>query len=192
MLRRAALLLAVGAMLVGCVSNQVGTDFASVSQKVGPPRVGHSRIVLLQDKRNGLSMQVCACEVKLDGAPLGKVVAGKYAFADRPAGRHELLVTELMFPGDTKREIVMEAGRTHFISSRAAPGTMPQRAARSSAAWPGLPLFPLQRRERPIPGRPNSLRWTRRPRERSLPNCKPWSEVRCTTDVRSDAHSFGA
>jgi hypothetical protein len=114
MLRRAALLLAVGAMLVGCVSNQVGTDFASVSQKVGPPRVGHSRIVLLQDKRNGLSMQVCACEVKLDGAPLGKVVAGKYAFADRPAGRHELLVTELMFPGDTKREIVMEAGRTHF------------------------------------------------------------------------------
>ena len=59
-------------------------------------------------------MQVCACEVKLDGAPLGKIVAGKYAYADRPAGRHELVVTELMFPGDTKREIVMEAGRTHF------------------------------------------------------------------------------
>ena len=114
MLRRAALLLAVGAMLVGCVSNQVGTDFASVSKKVGPPRAGHSRIVLLQDKRNGLGMQICACEVKLDGAPLGKVVAGKYTYADRPAGRHELLVTELMFPGDTKREIVMEAGRTHF------------------------------------------------------------------------------
>lgn len=121
MLRRAALLLAVGVMLVGCVSNQVGTDFASVSKKVGPPRAGHSRVVLLQDKRNGLSMAICACEVKLDGVPLGKVVAGKYAYADRPAGRHQLLVTELMFPGDTKREIVMEAGRTHFYLIKSSP-----------------------------------------------------------------------
>ena len=63
MLRRAALLPAVGVMLVGCVTNQVGTDFASVSKKVGPPRAGHSRVVLLQDKRDGLSMAVCACEV---------------------------------------------------------------------------------------------------------------------------------
>ncbi|MCK1384621.1 DUF2846 domain-containing protein [Bradyrhizobium sp. 21] len=114
MLRWGALLFVVGAMLTGCVSDQVGTDFASVSKKVGPPRPGQARIVLLQDKRNGLSMAFCACEVQLDGAPLGKVLAGKYAYADRPAGRHEVLVTELMFPGDTKREVVMEAGRTHF------------------------------------------------------------------------------
>src|SRR5215470_14474987 len=114
MLRRGVLLLAVAGMLAGCVSDQVGTDFASVSQKIGPPRAGHARVVLLQDKRNGLSMSFCACEVKLDGAPLGKVLAGKYVYADRPAGRHQLLVSELLFPGDTMREIVMEAGRTHF------------------------------------------------------------------------------
>jgi hypothetical protein len=59
-------------------------------------------------------MAVCGCEVKLDGASLGTVVAGKYAYADRPAGRHDVLVTEALFPGDTKREIVMEAGRTYF------------------------------------------------------------------------------
>lgn len=121
MLRLGVLLLAVGAMLTGCVSDQVGTDFASVSRKVGPPRAGQSRVVLLQDKRNGLSMAICACEVKLDGAPLGKVVAGKYVYADRPAGRHEVLVTELMFPGDTKREIVMESGRTHFYLVKSSP-----------------------------------------------------------------------
>ncbi|MCW2078520.1 UNVERIFIED_ORG: hypothetical protein M2193_000695 [Bradyrhizobium japonicum] len=85
-----------------------------MSKKIGPPRAGQSRVVFLQDKRNGLSMAFCACEVKLDGAPMGKVLAGKYAYADRPAGRHDVLVTELMFPGDTKREIVMESGRTHF------------------------------------------------------------------------------
>lgn len=120
-MRQGALLFAIGAMLAGCVTNQVGTDFAAVSKKVGPPRAGQSRIVLLQDKRNGLSMAICACEVKLDGAPLGKIVAGKYAYADRPAGRHELLVSELLFPGDTKREIVMEAGRTHFYLIKSSP-----------------------------------------------------------------------
>jgi hypothetical protein len=108
-------------MLAGCVSDQVGTDFASVSRKVGPPRPGQSRVVLLQDKREGLSMAICACEVKLDGAPLGKIVAGKYAYADRPAGRHEVLISELMFPGETKREIVMEAGRTHFYQIKSSP-----------------------------------------------------------------------
>lgn len=121
MLRWSALLLAAGAMLAGCVSDQVGTDFASVSKKIGPPRAGQSRVVFLQDKRNGLSMAFCACEVKLDGAPMGKVLAGKYAYADRPAGRHDILVTELMFPGDTKREIVMESGRTHFYLIKSSP-----------------------------------------------------------------------
>ncbi|MBR0688468.1 DUF2846 domain-containing protein [Bradyrhizobium manausense] len=114
MLRLGVLLLAVGAMLTGCVSDQVGTDFASVSRKIGPPRGGQARVVFLQDKREGLSMAICGCEVKLDGTSLGRVVAGKYAYADRPAGRHDVLVTEALFPGDTKREIVMEAGRTHF------------------------------------------------------------------------------
>ena len=114
MLRLGVLLFVVGAGLAGCVSDQVGTDFATVSQKIGPPRAGQSRVVFLQDKRQGLSMAICGCQVKLDGAPLGTVVAGKYAYADRPAGRHEVLLTEALFPGDTKREIVMESGRTHF------------------------------------------------------------------------------
>jgi len=114
MLRWGALVLAAGVMLAGCVSDRVGTDFASVSKKIGPPRAGHSRVVFLQDKRNGLSMAICACEVKLDGSSMGKVLAGKYAYADLPAGRHDVLVTEALFPGDTKRQIVMEAGQTHF------------------------------------------------------------------------------
>jgi hypothetical protein len=118
MLRLGVLLLAVGAMLTGCVSDQVGTDFTSVSRKIGPPRAGQARVVFLQDKREGLSMAICGCEVKLDGASLGQVVAGRYAYADRPAGRHDVLVTEALFPGDTKREIVMEAGRTHFYLIR--------------------------------------------------------------------------
>jgi hypothetical protein len=72
MLRLGVLLFAVGAGLAGCVSDQVGTDFASVSRKVGAPRAGQSRVVFLQDKRQGLSMAICACEVNLDGARSGR------------------------------------------------------------------------------------------------------------------------
>jgi len=106
-------------LLTGCVSDGVSTDYAAVSQEIGPPLKGQSRIVVLQEKRAGLSMAICACDVKLDGAPLGKVQPGKYVYADRPAGGHELLISELMFPGDTRREIAMESGRTHFFLIRA-------------------------------------------------------------------------
>jgi hypothetical protein len=132
---RWGMLLAIGAVLTGCVSDRIGTDFASVSQKLGPPRAGQSRGVFLQDKRQGLSMAICGCQVKLDGAPLGTIVAGKYAYADRPAGRHEVLLTEALFPGDTKREIEMESGRTHFYLIKSSPR---HDAAMGGAVFGGL------------------------------------------------------
>lgn len=168
----------------GCVSDQVGTDFASVSRKVGPPRAGHSRIVFLQDKRSGLSMAFCACEVKLDGAPLGKVLAGKYAYADRPAGRHDVLVTELMFPGDSKREVMMESGRTHFYLIKSSARHDAATGGRYSAAWPGLRSFPSRRPARRIPVRRSSSHSTKRPRERSSPSCRPSSRMRIIAATR--------
>ena len=109
----------VATMLCGCVSDGVGTDYAAIARKVGPPRPGQSRIVVLQEKRDGLSMAFCACEVKVDGGSIGKVIAGTYAYADRPAGRHQLVASELLFPGDTNRDIVLESGRTYFFLIRA-------------------------------------------------------------------------
>ena len=109
----------VAMMLGGCVSDGVGTDYAAIAQKVGPPRSGQSRIVVLQEKRDGLSMALCACEVKIDGGSIGKVIVGTYAYADRPAGRHQLVASEFMFPGDTKRDIVTESGHTYFFLIRA-------------------------------------------------------------------------
>ena len=105
-------------MLSGCVSDGVGTDYAAMSQKVGPPKPGHSRVVVLQEKRRGLSMAFCACDVKLDGEPIGKVTVGSYVFADRPAGRHQLVASEVMFPGDTTYNFATEQGRTYFFLVR--------------------------------------------------------------------------
>ena len=112
---RGMVLFAAAMFLSGCMSDQVGTDYASVAQKIGPPRAGQSRIVVLQEKRQGLSMAICACEMKLDGDPMGKVIVGTYAYADRPAGRHQLTANETLFPGETRRDFATEPGRTYYF-----------------------------------------------------------------------------
>jgi len=115
MLGRGIALLLGALLLSGCVTDKVGTDYAAVSQKVGPPRPGHSRVVVLQQKRDGLSMAICACDVKVDGAPMGKGRVGTYAYADLPAGPHQLVASETLFPGDTKRDFTTAPGRTYFF-----------------------------------------------------------------------------
>ncbi|MET3838455.1 DUF2846 domain-containing protein [Bradyrhizobium sp. OAE829] len=90
MLGRGIALLLGALLLSGCMTAKVGTDYAAMSQKIGPPKPGLSRVVVLQRKRDGLSMSLCACDVKLDGSPMGKVVVGTYAYADLPAGPHQL------------------------------------------------------------------------------------------------------
>jgi len=43
---------------------------------------------------------------------------GTYVYADRPAGRHELVAGETLFPGETKRDITTESGRTYFFLTK--------------------------------------------------------------------------
>jgi hypothetical protein len=43
---------------------------------------------------------------------------GTYIYADRPAGRHQLSATETLFPGESKRDIKTESGRTYLFLAR--------------------------------------------------------------------------
>jgi hypothetical protein len=124
MFRHGVVLLAFAALLSACVSDQTGTDFAAVAQKIGPPKRGQSRIVVLQEKRQGLSMSFCACDMKLDGEPIGKVTVGTYIYSDRPAGRHQLIAGEMLFPGETKHDFTTESGVLTISWSGPARGTI--------------------------------------------------------------------
>jgi hypothetical protein len=115
---RGVVLSLAAASLVGCASGRIAADYATVTQKVGPPKAGQARIVLLQEKASGLGYASCACDMKLDGDPMGRLKPGTYLYGDRPAGHHQLLAAETMFPGDSKRDITMESGRTYFFLAR--------------------------------------------------------------------------
>ena len=115
---RSGALLSVAVALSGCVSDRAGFEYAAIVQKVGPPKSGQSRIVVLSEKGSGLGLDAALCDLKVDGGAVGQVKAGTYVYTDRPAGRHELVATQMLFPGDTKREITTVAGRTYFFLIR--------------------------------------------------------------------------
>jgi hypothetical protein len=51
----------------------------------------------------------------LNGADIGKVKIATFIYADRPAGAHVLTADEVLYAGQTKREIRTGAGRTYFF-----------------------------------------------------------------------------
>lgn len=116
MLWRIAVLSAVAVLISGCVTTGTGVDFASLSQKIGAPKPGQARIVVFREHGPGLIDP--GVDVKLDGQPMGDLKLGTYAYADRPAGRHQLSSESAAFPGVTQQTINVAAGRTHFFVAR--------------------------------------------------------------------------
>lgn len=62
---------AIIAMMLGGCADRTGVDFVTVSQQLGPPKSGRSRIVLLAEKRTGFAAAVG--DVEVDGSPVGKL-----------------------------------------------------------------------------------------------------------------------
>jgi hypothetical protein len=115
---RGVALCVAAVLLSGCASQRTGFDYAAVAQKIGPPKPGQSRIVVLQEKTSGIGGAYCICDMRLDGGPMGRLKPGTYVYSDRPAGRHELVAGETLFPGETKRDIATESGRTYFFLTK--------------------------------------------------------------------------
>jgi hypothetical protein len=118
MFRQAVVLSILSIVISGCVHTRSGADFASLSQKIGPPKAGQARIVVFREQAyTGLIDQ--GWDVKLDGVPMAAdLKAGTFVYADRPAGRHQLSSEMALFPGVTQRDTTMAAGRTHFFLAK--------------------------------------------------------------------------
>ena len=115
-LLRAFLTLFVVLPIAGCVTARTGFDYAAVMQKVGPPKAGHSRVVVLSDK--GSASYGAVADLVVGGVPTKQLRPGTYVYADVPAGKHQIIGTQSMFPGETKYEIATAPGRTYFLLAR--------------------------------------------------------------------------
>ncbi len=115
-LLRSIFMLIVATLLTGCVTARTGFDYAAVMQKVGPPASGQSRIVFISEKALGLS--AATCDLQVNGVATSQLTAGTYVYIDGPAGRHQIVATQTLFPGETKREITTAPGRTYFFVAR--------------------------------------------------------------------------
>jgi hypothetical protein len=114
--RRAFLALGPAFLVSGCLTGKEGTEYAVVSQKIGSPRPGQSRVVIMSLKDSWLDRT--SCDAKVDGVALSRLLPGTYVYVDRPAGPHHLVATQTLFPGDSVLDFNTEPGRTYFFSIR--------------------------------------------------------------------------
>jgi len=117
MFLRGLVLLMAAALLCGCETERNGLDYSAMTQKVGAPAAGRSRIVVLREKGYG-GIADSGWDVKLDGGPMADLKTGTYVYLDRPAGQHQLSATAAMFPGVSQREFPTQNGRTYFFLAR--------------------------------------------------------------------------
>jgi hypothetical protein len=117
MFYRGVMFLIVAVLLGGCETERNGLDYSAMSRKLGPPRAGQSRIVVLREKGFG-GIVDGGWQVQLDGGQMSGLKTGTYVFADRPGGQHQLTATEAAFPGVTKHDVATVSGRTYFFVAR--------------------------------------------------------------------------
>lgn len=114
---RGMVALAAAALLCGCETTQRnGLDYAAMTQKVGPPKAGHGRIVMLREKDFG-NIVDRAFEFQLDGTPVQGLRTGTYVYVDRPAGQHQFVAEEAAL-GVTRVDFAAQSGQTVFFVTR--------------------------------------------------------------------------
>lgn len=118
MLTRGLVLFMAAALLCGCETTaRSGLDYSEILRKVGPPKAGQARIVVLREKGYG-GLADGALGFSLDGAPLTGLKTGTYLYADRQAGQHQFVAEEAGFPGVTRVDFSARSGETLFFVAR--------------------------------------------------------------------------
>jgi hypothetical protein len=114
---RGAAVLFAALVLSGCETARSGLDYSGMMQRIGPPKPGQSRIVILREKGFG-GIVDGGWQVQVDGQQMSGLKTGTYVYADRGTGQHQLGATEAGFPGVTRLDIATVSGRTYFYVAR--------------------------------------------------------------------------
>jgi hypothetical protein len=127
----------VGNAGIGLRDGEEWSRFRGAVAKSRPPKAGYGRIVVFREKAYaGLIEQ--GWDIKLDGEPMNELKTGTFAYMDRPPGHHQLLSTEAMFPGVTKRDVTVAAGRTYFFLARMSERAQKLHTATAAGGLTGL------------------------------------------------------
>ena len=88
-----------------------GLDYSAIARKVGPPKAGHARIVVLREKGfGGMSMGRGTFSSMERRSPALRSAPSPSPIVQH--GKHELTATEAAFPGVTRHEITAQSGQT--------------------------------------------------------------------------------
>ncbi|HEY7300515.1 MAG TPA: DUF2846 domain-containing protein [Xanthobacteraceae bacterium] len=104
------------ATLLACAS-QSGPTMASLAS-VGQPPSGQARIIVMRPEKGMFGLGDRGLPIKLDGEPMGEILTGRYASADRPAGRHQLSAEWWDWPGVTRYDFTAAPGRTYYFATK--------------------------------------------------------------------------
>jgi hypothetical protein len=116
MLLRGLVLLMAAALLCGCETARSGLDYSETLRKIGPPKAGQVRVVVLREKGYG-GVGDAGFAFTLDGAPMNGLKTGTYLYADRPAGQHQFVAEEAAL-GTTRVDFSAQSGQTVFFVVR--------------------------------------------------------------------------
>lgn len=118
MLLRGLVLLVAAVFLCGCETTTArsGRDYAETLRKIGPPKAGQARIVVVREKGFG-GITDPDFPFALDGVPIRGLKTGTYVYADRPAGQHQFVAEEVDL-GTTRVDFSAQSGQTVFFVAR--------------------------------------------------------------------------
>ena len=98
------------ALIAGCVTAREGPTLTSIAHL----KAGQARIVVFRPPGNGGLIDP-GWAVQLDGAPLGSIKTGTFAYADRPAGHHRLSFIGSDFPRPSLHDFNAAPGRSYVF-----------------------------------------------------------------------------
>ncbi|QQN67335.1 hypothetical protein JIR23_18930 [Bradyrhizobium diazoefficiens] len=116
MLLRGLVLLMAAVLLCGCETARNGLDYSATERKIGPPKAGQARVVVLREKGFG-GIGDPDWTFSIDGAPIKGLKTGTYVYVDRPAGQHQFVAEEAGL-GVTRVDFSAQSGQTVFFVAR--------------------------------------------------------------------------